>query len=349
MGPGRPPLYISEEERCAARHRSQTTYHLRHRVELNCRRQCQSARAKLRDALGNTDDSSVEPVTVEVPSEEELDPQEHCLHRIEQCAAWLRHLLNAPVADWLDNLCLNIRTDANPRQVAEDAHQQVQFYPTAGHTWEERWLAEGEKEQELEQALQATYIEVLESCPPSVPQDTTTAWDNMAWLAFAEAHTGSPRSDGSSSRGSTIWPDPDSEDVDEEDMPASEPDSDAASQELSSVPMWDSTEFQQMVAVWGAHALQALENDGTTVEPAGQTTPVEERHFAACEVVVEVCLAGWLDWVRRQDDMARRRRLLAHIDELEAELEVIDVSYPIPDPPFEWFGSDGYDESGFLT
>ncbi|SJL02889.1 uncharacterized protein ARMOST_06230 [Armillaria ostoyae] len=183
-----------------------------------------------------------------------------------------------------------------------------QFYPMAGCTWEECWLAEGEKEQELEQALRATYIE-----------------------------------------GSTIWPDPDSEDVKEEDMPVSEPDSDAASQELSSVPTWDSTEFQQTVAVWGAHALQALENDGSTVEPAGQTTPVDEQHFVACEAAVEVRLAGWLDWVRRQDDMAHRRWLLTHIDELEAELEAIDASYLIPDPPFEWFGSDRYDESGFLT
>ncbi|SJL02888.1 uncharacterized protein ARMOST_06229 [Armillaria ostoyae] len=44
------------------------------------------------------------------------------------CAAWLWHLLNAPIANWLNNLCLDIRTDANPHQVAEDAHQWVQMH-----------------------------------------------------------------------------------------------------------------------------------------------------------------------------------------------------------------------------
>lgn len=84
-------------------------------------------------------------------------------------------------------------------------------------------------------------------------------------------------------------------------------------------------------------------------DAAGQSSPVDEGLFLAGETVVDDGLTLWLESVRQQDDDARRRRLLAHLDDLEAELEAINVSYPISDPLFEWFGTDGYDENGFLT
>ncbi|PBK82078.1 hypothetical protein ARMGADRAFT_1038857 [Armillaria gallica] len=101
------------------------------------------------------------------------------------------------------------------------------------------------------------------------------------------------------------------------------------------------------------HSLDALTNDWATgfweLDPTGHCLLVDERYFMVGKEVVKDCLIVWLTSVKQQDDITCRRRLHAHIDELEEELEAIDASYLIPDPPFEWFGLEGYNENGFLT
>ncbi len=112
--------------------------------------------------------------------------------------------------------------------------------------------------------------------------------------------------------------------------------------------------YHPSLDVWAAEVLQAMEEWEATGDwqlvNTGRSSPVVYGAFWSQEAAVEGQILEWLDEVREEDKAhVCQKRLLTRLEELDAELEAIDNEYPIPDPPFEWCGTNGYDMYGFLT
>ncbi|PBK60110.1 hypothetical protein ARMSODRAFT_1026893 [Armillaria solidipes] len=188
-------------------------------------------------------------------------------------------------------------------------------YPVEGRTVVERFMAEEDKKKELQSALVAAYHKCQSL---HGPQEPATHQDNGAWdLYVATMHP----------------PQDDTLSDDDASMSGDSSYSTQSMEESSSSSNQDLTEelggpaISWSLAMWSAKVLQAINKNEESGcwkldLAAGRTSPVDVEQEEAWAWHEEEAQA-WREW------------LLAQIDEMEAELEVIDNAYPIPDPPFE--------------